>query len=141
MKELDEYGREVFDGRVVALYETRFTGAIMLEPEDGAGMATNDQVTFIVTARVAPPKFSQVKKTGEYKRVNSLKLEEAVPIDPDIAAKLYDELKVQVGGVNNGPIEDGSLDEPEEEKDLGFDPLSLKFNSYEHKETDVTTTN
>jgi hypothetical protein len=97
-------GAEYFDGEQVDLYEGRFTGNFFVEPASGAAMSNDDLVTFIVTARVSTPKFSHVKKTGDLKRSNSMRIEKVVPIDSEKAAWMYDQINVKVDGVNEGAI-------------------------------------
>lgn len=121
MKELNEDGFEIIDGKPVRLYEIRFAGSILLTPEEAANISSGDQVAAFVSGRVQPPKFSQVAKTLEYKRQNTIKLESVIPIDPDQAAHVCDTLGVKVNGVNDGII-DTIYVLPEEEKELGFDP-------------------
>lgn len=104
-------GAEYFDGEQVDLYEARFAGAFFLDAANGAAMANNDLVTFLVTARVDTPKFSHVKKTGDLKRSNSMKVEKVVPLDGEKAAWMYDNISIKVEGVNAGIIE--SVDEVE----------------------------
>ena len=121
MKELNEDGFEIIDGKPVRLYEIRFSGSIILTPEEAANISSGDQVAAFVSGRVQPPKFSQVAKTLEYKRQNTIKLESVIPIDPDQAAHVCDTLDIKVNGVNDG-IVDSIYVVPEEEKELGFDP-------------------
>lgn len=120
MKELNEEGRETVDGRIVDLYEMRLTGGVILEPEDAASISSGDLITCIVTARVGPPKMADVKKTGEYKRINTSKLESLVVLDNDVAKKIYDDLGEEVYGVNEGIVEI-SFVKKETEEEL-FDP-------------------
>jgi hypothetical protein len=98
-------GREFFDGDPVDLYEGRFTGPFIIEPESGAVMSNGDLVTFIVTARVDTPKFSYVRKTGDLKRSNAMKVISVMPMDSDRARYLYDTVGADVEGVNAGIIE------------------------------------
>jgi hypothetical protein len=98
-------GREFFDGEPVDLYEGRFTGPFIIEPDAGAVISNNDLVTFIVTARVDAPKFSYVRKSGDLKRSNAMKVLSVVPMDADKAKYLYDNAGVDVDGVNSGIIE------------------------------------
>lgn len=121
MKELNEEGFEVVDGRTVRVYEIKFTGSIILEPEDAATIASGDSITCFVSGRVQPPKFSIVTKTGEMKRQNVIKLEALIPIDSDTAAFALDTMGVKVNGVNDGII-DVPMFLPEQESDLGFNP-------------------
>lgn len=103
-KELHE-GREYFDGEPVQIYEGRFSGAFIMDEDDGAPMSNGDLVTFIVTARVDTPKFSRMRKTGDLKRVNAMKVEDAIPIDSERARFLYDTVGRNVLGINDGLIE------------------------------------
>jgi len=98
-------GREFFDGEPVDLYEGRFSGPFIIEPEPGAAISNNDLVTFIVTARVDAPKFSYVRKSGDLKRSNTMKVLSVVHMDADKAKYLYDNAGVDVEGVNTGIIE------------------------------------
>lgn len=98
-------GHEWFDGEMVDIYEGRFAGAFLIDPANGAALSNGDLVTFLVTARVDTPKFSHVKKTGDLKRSNAMKVEAVVPLDPEKARWMYDNLSVEVAGVNDGLIE------------------------------------
>ena len=123
MKELNEEGRETVDGHVVELYEMRFTGGIVLEPEEGASISSGDLITCMVTARVGPPKMANVAKTGEYKRINTSKLESLVVLDADVAKKFYDDIGEEVFGVNEGMVEISYVKpQVEQKEELGFDP-------------------
>lgn len=104
MKELKD-GREWFDGEAVDIYEGRFTGPFILDEANGASMSNGDLVTFIVTARVDAPRFTYMRKTGDLKRSNAMKVAAVVPISADKARFLYDSLSTSVDGVNNGLIE------------------------------------
>lgn len=103
-------GREFFDGEPVDLYEGRFSGPFIIEPEPGAAISNNDLVTFIVTARVDAPKFSYVRKSGDLKRSNTMKVVSVVHMDADKAKYLYDNAGVDVEGVNSGIIETPSME-------------------------------
>lgn len=124
MKELNEEGFEVVDGRTVRVYEIKFSGSIILEPEDAASIASGDSVTCLVTGRVQPPKFSTVPKTGEMKRQNVIKLEALLPVEQEVAAFALDTMGVKVNGIN-----DGIIDVPfvlsEKESELGFNPEDI----------------
>jgi hypothetical protein len=124
MKELNEEGFEVVDGRTVRVYEIKFSGSIILEPEDAASIASGDSVTCLVTGRVQPPKFSTVLKTGEMKRQNVIKLEALLPVEQEVAAFALDTMGVKVNGIN-----DGIIDVPfvlsEKESELGFNPEDI----------------
>ena len=109
-------GAEYFDGEQVDLYEARFAGAFFLDAPNGAAMSNNDLVTFLVTARVDTPKFSHVKKTGDLKRSNSMRVEKVVPLDAEKAAFMYDNVSVKVEGVNNGIIESAELESTDYEE-------------------------
>lgn len=111
MKELKN-GAEFFDGEPVALYEGKFSGAFLISESNGAPMSNGDLVTFIVTARVDTPKFSYVRKTGELKRSNAMRVQDVIPVDADKATFLYDSLGVSVNGVNDGLIETVSGSDP-----------------------------
>ena len=103
-KELRD-GREFFDGEPVAIYEGRFSGPFIIDEDRGATMSNGDLVTFIVTARVDMPKFGHIKKTGDLKRSNTMKVEAVVSMDGDKAKFLYDSIGQMVEGVNDGIIE------------------------------------
>ena len=109
-------GAEYFDGEQVDLYEARFAGAFFLDAPNGAAMSNNDLVTFLVTARVDTPKFSHVKKTGDLKRSNSMKVEKVVPLDSEKAAFMYDNVSIKVAGVNEGIIESANIESTEYEE-------------------------
>ncbi len=76
MKTLDENGVEHVDGEAVILYDARFSNTFMMDNEDAAPVASGDLVTFMITARAADPTFKHLK-TGELKRLNPFKIEEA----------------------------------------------------------------
>jgi hypothetical protein len=99
-------GSEYFDGELVDLYEGRFAGAFLIDPVNGAAFSNGDLVTFMVTARVDTPKFSHVKKSGDLKRSNAMKIEAVVPLDPEKARWMYDNLSVEIVGVNDATPED-----------------------------------
>lgn len=103
MKELKD-GVEFFDGEPVGYYEGRFSGVFELE-QDAAALSCGDQVTFIVTARLDSPKFGRVRKSGELKRTNSLKVESVTQVSKDRAMYMLDSVGVKVFGVNDGIIE------------------------------------
>jgi len=98
-------GSEFFDGQRVDIHEGRFSGGFILEEEDGVTISNGDQVTFLVTARTSTPKFTLVKKSGDLKRQNTFTVEAAIPVDPDQAKFLYDNIGASVEGVNEGLIE------------------------------------
>jgi hypothetical protein len=104
MKELKD-GREWFDGDPVDFYEGRFTGPFAIDEANGASLSNGDLVTFLVTARVESPKFTYVKKTGNLKRSNAMKVQAVKPIAADKARFLYDSLGEEVDGVNSGVVE------------------------------------
>jgi|JI9StandDraft_1071089.scaffolds.fasta_scaffold06990_11 hypothetical protein len=97
-------GREYFDGEVVGIHEARFTGNFTLAEAEGAPMSNDDLVTFIVTARVETPKFTHSKKKGEVgvlKRSNTLRVDTVVPLDREKAQWMYDNLGLEVTGIND----------------------------------------
>lgn len=98
-------GCEYFDGQPVAIYEGRFAGAFPMVEETAAPIANDDQVTFLVTARVEAPKFSYVKKTGDLKRANSMRVEAAFYLDPHEAKYFLDNMGEKVEGINDGLVE------------------------------------
>lgn len=104
MKELRD-GHEFFDGELVEIYEGRFAGPFIMDEISGASMSNGDLVTFIITARVDTPKFTYVKKTGDLKRSNVMKVQAVTPVDSDKARFLYDSLGENVSGINDGIIE------------------------------------
>jgi hypothetical protein len=103
-KELKD-GKEFFDGEAVDIYEGRFSGGFLLEEAQGAPMSNGDLVTFIVTARVDTPKFTYVRKTGDLKRSNAMKVVAVLAVDSDQAKFLYDNMGLSVDGINEGLIE------------------------------------
>jgi hypothetical protein len=105
MSKILKDGREMFDGEAVDIYEGRFTGGFMMDEVNGAALANDDLVTFMVTARVETPKFAHIKKTGDLKRSNTMRVEAVTPLDAEKARWMYDNLSVLVNGVNEGLIE------------------------------------
>ena len=99
-KELIE-GQEYFDGEPVSLYEMRVVGSALMDEVDAAPLSTGDQITLLLTVRLSDPKFSHIRKTGEFTRTISAKIESLVPLDNEQAKYLYDLLKVDVEGVNS----------------------------------------
>lgn len=127
MKELSEDGLEFVDGVPVEMYEMKFSGSILLTPEEAADISAGDFVSLLVTAQAQPPVFKEVKKAkaaSYMKRVNSLKLNTMVCLSSDKAKFMYDSLGQHVEGVNEGIIEVKHKPK-EEEKELGFDPEEL----------------
>lgn len=114
-------GREFFDGEPVEIYEAKFGGSFQMLEETAAPLATDDLVTFIVTARVNSPKFSYVAKSGDLKRSNTMKVEEAYVIDKHEAKWLLDNIGEDVEGVNSGLLEgsEGSEEEQSQETFAG----------------------
>ena len=108
-------GREYFDGEPVEIYEAKFGGSFQMLEETAAPLATDDLVTFIVTARVNSPKFTFVAKTGDLKRSNTMKVEEAFVIDKHEAKWLLDNMGEDVEGVNAGLVETGEQQDTEPE--------------------------
>ena len=106
--------REIFDGQVVEFHQGRFTGAFEIPEETGVEIANGEQYTFMVTVRSTAPKFTTVKKTGALKRENTFKVESAILIDADEAKYMYDNMGVDVEGVNDGLIESQFKDLPSE---------------------------
>lgn len=98
-------GTEYFDGEPVEVYEGRFSGTFQMIEETAAALANDDQVTFIVTARVSSPKFSYVAKTGALRRSNTMKIEESYIMDAAEARYLLDNMGLDIEGVNSGIIE------------------------------------
>lgn len=121
MKELNEDGKEIIDGKPVEEYEIRFTGSYILGADEGAGISTGDTITFMVTAVAQPPKFSENVKSGIWKRINSCKVQNLTSLDPDKAKQVYDALDLDVEGVNEGIVFTKYV-APVEEQELGFNP-------------------
>jgi hypothetical protein len=121
MKELNEDGKEMIDGKPVEEYEIRFTGSYVLDADEGAGISTGDTVTFMVTGVAMPPKFSENIKSGIWKRINSCKIKDLTPLDADKAKQVYDALDLEVEGVNEGIVHVKYIP-PVEEQSLGFNP-------------------
>ena len=111
-------GQEFVDGKPVEVYEGKFSGPFELDEFDGATMCSGELVTFVVTARVDLPKFGYVRKTGQAKRVNTLKVESALLVDAEKAKYMYDNMNVSVIGINDGLIEKG-----EDADDIEFEPI------------------
>lgn len=127
MKELNEDGKEYVDGRPVEMYEMKFSGSVLLTPDEAASISAGDIVSLLVTAQAQPPVFREVKKgksPNYIKRVNSLKLQDLTPLSQDKAKFMYDSIGDHVEGVNDGVV-DVSYKPKEEEKDLGFNPEEL----------------
>jgi hypothetical protein len=120
-------GREFFDGEPVDIYEGRFVGPFIMDEVNGATISNGDLVTFIVTARVDTPKFAYVKKSGDLKRANSMKVTSVTPIDGDKAKFLYDSLGEDVEGINEGIIEVASVDVEE----FSIDDLVVQDNLFD----------
>ena len=114
-------GREFFDGEPVEIYEAKFGGSFHMLEETAAPLASDDLVTFIVTARVSSPQFKYVTKTGELKRSNIMKIEEVFVIDKHEAKWLLDNIGEDVEGVNSGLLEgsEGSEEEQSQETFAG----------------------
>lgn len=120
MKEIKEDGREYVDGTPVEFYEGKFVGIFPMSEDIAVPICEGDIFTFMVTVTTDVPKFSRVRKTGELKRVNNFRVEEAVFLDRDKAAAMYDSLGLTVFGVNEGfELDDEDIDSPV----LEFDEL------------------
>jgi len=128
MSKILRNGAEYFDGEQVDLYEGRFAGAFLMDAANGAAMSNGDLVTFMVTARVDTPRFSHVKSTGDLKRSNAMRVEAVVPLDSEKAAWMYDNLAIQVDGVNDGLIEISSISINAEEYS---EPLTIQDTFFE----------
>jgi hypothetical protein len=98
-------GVELFDGEPVEIYEGRFSGSFWMNPETAAPLCHDELVTFLVTARVDAPKFTYVKKTGELKRANTMKVQSSFVVDPAETKYLFDNMGFSVEGINSGLIE------------------------------------
>lgn len=117
-------GREFFDGEVVEIYEGRFSGTFIMPEESGAPLSNDDLVTFIVTARVEAPKFSYIKKSGDLKRSNTMRVQFAALVDAAEAKYIYDNYGEDVNGVNQGMIEVPMDATPQETEQL-FDDWNV----------------
>lgn len=127
MKELSEDGKEFVDGRPVEMYEMKFTGSVLLTPEEAASISAGDMVSLLVTAQAQPPVFKEAKRAKSIpyiKRVNSLKLQDLTCLSPDKAKFMYDSLGEHIEGVNDGVV-DVSYNKEKQEEELGFDPKEL----------------
>lgn len=67
-------GHEQFDGLPVQLYEGKFSGNFDIEEDLGKKLSYDDEVTFIVTARVGGNCSFGETKQGDIKRVNTFKI-------------------------------------------------------------------
>lgn len=127
MKELDEAGLEYVDGRPVEMYEMKFSGSVLLTPDEAADISAGDIVTLLVTAQAQPPVFKEAKRTKSIpyiKRVNSLKLQDMTCLSPDKAKFMYDSIGEHVEGVNDGVV-NVKYNKPKQEEELGFNPEEL----------------
>lgn len=107
-KKLNAEGIEEFDGEPVEEYQAKLNGIFPMSDTVGAEVATDDLVTFIVTARVEAPNFKYNKKTGALQRLNTLRIQDAYAISADEARYLLDNMGEEVEGVNAGLIEDAA---------------------------------
>lgn len=94
-------GVETLDGEDVEYYTGRFAGTFDIDTFIGANLALDDQVSFVVTARVADPAFKRDSKTGVLTRCNKFTVEVISPLDPSKAAWIYDNLGQIVVGVTS----------------------------------------
>jgi hypothetical protein len=101
MKELNNEGIEVFEGREVEAYDAKFSGTFEMDNLTGITLAHDDLVSFVVTARVTDAKFTTSRTTGIQKRTNTLAIEDVVALDMERARWLYDQLGKIVVGVNS----------------------------------------
>lgn len=85
-------GVESLDGEDVEYYSGRFAGTFDVDTEIGAGLALDDEVAFVVTARVADPTFKRDPKTGVLSRCNKFNVEGISPLDPAKARWIYENL-------------------------------------------------
>lgn len=116
MKELDEHGRELFDGKPVTAYGFKFTGEVVLGPEEGAAIASGDRVTFIVTADAKSFTVKEFKDSEEVKRINTFKLDNVVPVDYDRARKLYEAIGQELLDVDEETFSTHKLQQDFEEQ-------------------------
>jgi hypothetical protein len=93
------HGREVYDGEPVVNYESRFKGSFPLDVSDGAAIAQDDTVTFVVTGTVASSSFKR-SKTGDPVRINVVAIKGASYLDEGNARVLLDAMGVEMPGVN-----------------------------------------
>lgn len=94
-------GVETLDGTEVEYYTGNFKGIFPLENSVGAPLSMDDQVSFVVTARVSDPSFKRDSKTGILVRKNTFEIEYVSALDPSKAQWLYDQLGKVVNGVNS----------------------------------------
>lgn len=97
-KELRD-GVEEFDGDPVDNYRGRFSGVFDVEKEVGVGLARDDLVTFVVTARCGKATLD-IDKAGYQYRQNTFAIEEVTALDPAKARWMYDQLGRVIVGVN-----------------------------------------
>jgi len=91
VKKLNDQGQETFDGNPVEIYQGRFSGLFDVTEEIAAPMSIDDEVVFLVSARVDSPKFTYLKD-GTLKRSNTFKVEFAESITRHEAMYLLDNM-------------------------------------------------
>lgn len=93
MKELGKDNKEWVDGSPVELYDGKFTGTFGMEDADACGIAADDEVFFIVSAKAAIPSFSAAKKIKGLKRTNVFKVGDVKVVESDELEFILDQLE------------------------------------------------
>jgi len=121
MKQLNEEGLELIDGRPIEIYEGKIVNAFEMEQEDAVGLSDGDLITIVATVRVETPKFISIKKSGQMKRQNQMRLIEQFVLDSDKAKVLLDNLD---SVILQNPVTVTQIGTP---ANLGFNPADLEL--------------
>lgn len=93
MKKLDNTGKEFMDGSPVEIYDGKFTGSFGMDDVDASGIAADDDVFFIVSAKAGLPTFSAAKKVKGLKRTNVFKVGDVRVVESDELEFILDQLE------------------------------------------------
>ena len=104
-------GVETVDGRVVELYDGKVVNAFRIEPDVGIEWCDGDMVAIMMVGRVETPKFSNIKKSGQVKKVIQFRAEEVVPMSADKGYYLIDKAASQGMTYDDSEDEQGDIDE------------------------------
>lgn len=128
VKKLTADGVEITsDGEAVDAYDGKFTGVFMMENWDAAPISNGDPVMFLVSARTENPIFKHVKKTGELKRTNPFRVEEAILVDKDIARTMLD---AAIAAQAKVPVIESAVEQEVDEADVSMFDLATFENEY-----------